>query len=90
MKKLFVLAALLMATTSAQAGNSISFQIEGHKIRIEAPKNCDSLSCIRISAPSISASSFGNFKGFNSKSIDDDEAYEPAPKACLLYTSRCV
>ena len=81
MKKLFVLAALLMATTSAQAGNSISFQIEGHKIRIEAPRNCDSLSCIRISAPSISGSSFGNFKGFNSKSIDDDEADEPAPKA---------
>ena len=80
MKKLFVLAALLMATTSAQAGNSISFQIEGHKIRIEAPKNCDSLSCIKISAPSLSGSSFGDFKGFNSKSSDDDVA-EPAPKA---------
>jgi uncharacterized protein (DUF2147 family) len=80
MKKFFVLAALLMATTSAQAGNSISFQIEGHKIRIEAPKNCDSLSCIKISAPSISGSSFGGFKGFKSNSSDDDVA-EPAPKA---------
>ncbi len=85
MKRLFVLAALLMATSSAQAGNSISFQIEGHQIRIEAPRNCDSLSCIKISAPSlsgssISGSSFGNFKGFKSKSIDDD-ADEPAPKA---------
>ena len=80
MKKLFVLAALLMATTTAQAGNSISFQIEGHKIRIEAPKNCDSLSCIKISAPSISGSSFGGFKGFKSKSSDDDVA-EPASNA---------
>ena len=38
MKKLFVLAALLMATPSAHAGNSISFQIEGHKIRVDAPQ----------------------------------------------------
>ncbi len=87
MKKLLILAALLMATTSAQAGNSISFQIEGHKIRIEAPRNCDSLSCIRISAPSISGSSIsgsslGNFKGFKSKgSGDDAEVAEPAPTA---------
>ncbi len=84
MKKLYVLAALLMLTTSAQAGNSISFQIEGHRIRIEAPKNCDSLSCIQISAPSLSGSSFGNFKGFKPKSSSDDNdvaerADPPAP-----------
>ncbi|QWG17441.1 DUF2147 domain-containing protein [Bradyrhizobium sediminis] len=82
MKKLYVLAALLMATSSAHAGNSISFQIEGHRIRIEAPRNCDSLSCIQISAPSLSGSSFGGFKGFKSKnSSDDDVVAEPAPKA---------
>jgi uncharacterized protein (DUF2147 family) len=85
MKKLFVLAALLMATSSAHAGNSISFQIEGHKIRVHAPRNCNSLSCIQISAPSlsdspISGSSLGNFKGFKSKgSSDDAEIAEPAP-----------
>ena len=78
MKKLFVLAALLMATTAAQAGNSISFEIEGHKIRIEAPKNCDSLSCIQISAPGLSGSGFG-FKSF--KSNDDDVAERPDPPA---------
>ena len=85
MKKLYVLAALLMATTSAHAGNSISFQIEGHRIRIEAPRNCDSLSCIQISAPSLSGSSFGGFKGFKSKSFNDDDdtavRAEPAPMA---------
>lgn len=79
MKKLYLLAALLMATTSAHAGNGISFTIEGHKIRIEAPKNCNSLSCIKVSAPSLSGSSFGNFKGFNSKSDGDDVASDPAP-----------
>ena len=68
MKKLLVLAALLMASPAAHAG-SISFQIEGHKVRVHAPRNCSSLSCIQISAPSlsdssISGSSFGNFKGF--------------------------
>jgi uncharacterized protein (DUF2147 family) len=65
MNKFYILAALLMATTSAQAGNGISFEIEGQRIRIEAPRNCDSLSCLRISAP--------GFKGFKSKRFDDDD-----------------
>jgi uncharacterized protein (DUF2147 family) len=66
MKKLFILAALFMATTSAHAGsNGISFEIEGQKIRIEAPRHCDSLSCIKISAP--------GFKGFKSNNLDDDD-----------------
>ena len=81
MKRLYALAALLMVTTSAQAGNSISFQIEGHKIRIEAPRNCSSLSCIQISAPSLSGSSFGGFKGFKSKSSDDDVVERTDPPA---------
>lgn len=83
MKRLYVIAALLLATTSAQAGNSVSFQIEGHRIRIEAPKNCDSLSCIQISAPGLSGSGFGGFNGFKSNSNDDDDvaalATTPAP-----------
>jgi uncharacterized protein (DUF2147 family) len=64
MKKFFVVAALLMATTTAHAGG-ISFEIEGQRIRIEAPRNCDSLSCIRITAP--------GFKGFKSQRFDDDD-----------------
>ncbi len=64
MKKLYILAALLMATTSAHAGG-ISFEIEGQRIRIEAPRNCDSLSCLKITAP--------GFKGFKSKRFDDDD-----------------
>ena len=50
MKKLIILAALLMATTSAHAGNGISFQINGERIRVEAPRNCNALSCIRITS----------------------------------------
>jgi uncharacterized protein (DUF2147 family) len=71
MKKFYLLAVLLMASTAAHAGNAVSLQIGGHKIRIEAPKNCDKLSCLQISAPSLSGSDL-SFKGFKS-SRDDDE-----------------
>jgi hypothetical protein len=84
MKKFCVLATLLIASTAAHAGNSISFEIEGHKIRIEAPKNCDTLSCIQVSAPGLTSSGFG-FKDIKSKLIDDNDevtqrADPPAPK----------
>ena len=82
MKKLIILAALLMATTSAHAGNSISFEIDGHKVRIEAPKNCDQLSCIKISG--------FDFKGHNSKRFDDDDdvAVKPEPPAPMPSAGR--
>jgi len=66
MKKLTLVDALLMTTTCAYAGNnSISFEIDGHKIRIEAPKNCDQLSCIKISG--------FDFNGFCAKRFDDSD-----------------
>jgi uncharacterized protein (DUF2147 family) len=86
MKKFYVLAALLMAstavaTTTAHAGNSISFEVNGNRVRIEVPRNCDSLSCLQISAPGLSGSGFG----FKDKSDDDNDVAErsdpPAPKA---------
>ena len=79
MKMRYVLAALLMTGTAAHAGNSISFEINGHHVRIEAPKNCSELSCIQISAPGVSASDFG-FKSIKTGS-DDDDVVRPAPKS---------
>jgi uncharacterized protein (DUF2147 family) len=81
MKKLFVAAALLMATTAAHAGNSVSFEIEGHRIHVEAPKNCNSLSCIQISGPGISGSAINlkGFKGFNNSDDDDVADNNPPP-----------
>jgi uncharacterized protein (DUF2147 family) len=76
MKKLYIVAALLMASTAAHAGNSLSFEIEGHKIRIEAPKNCTELSCLKISAPSLSG-----FNGFKSNNEDNDIADNSNPPA---------
>jgi uncharacterized protein (DUF2147 family) len=69
MKKLIVLAALLMASTAAHAGNAISFDVNGKHVRVELPRNCDSLSCLKITAPGLSGSDFG----FKSKHADDDD-----------------
>jgi len=72
-------AAILMAGSSAYAGSGISFEINGQKIHVEAPRNCDALSCIKITAPGL------NLKGFNlggGDSNDDDTTVAsttPAP-----------
>jgi uncharacterized protein (DUF2147 family) len=67
MKTFYFAAALLMASTAAHAGNGISFQIDGRKVHIEAPKNCDSLSCIQINGSGL------NLKNLKSKFTDDDD-----------------
>jgi hypothetical protein len=79
MKKIYILAALLMATTSAQAGG-ITFQVNGERVRIEAPRNCNALSCIKIIAPGYNGT-VGNIdlKGLGSKSKDDDDVVATAP-----------
>jgi uncharacterized protein (DUF2147 family) len=83
MKMRYVLAALLMTGTAAHAGNSISFEINGHRVRIEAPKNCSELSCIQISAPGVTAADFG-FKNTKTSRDEDDNVVvrndPPAPK----------
>jgi uncharacterized protein (DUF2147 family) len=76
MKKRYILLALLMTSTAAHAGNSVSFEINGHRIHIETPKNCDSLSCVQISAPGLSASDFG-FKSGKSTGTRDDADVAP-------------
>jgi uncharacterized protein (DUF2147 family) len=75
MKKTFYLAAaaaLLMASTSAHAGNGISFEIDGQKIHIEAARNCNSLSCISVSNNG-SAVNLKNMNLKGKKSVDDDD-----------------
>jgi len=76
MKTLYLAAALLMASTAAHAGSGISLVIDGQKIHIDAPKNCSSLDCLKITG--VNASKF-NVKGFGSKKDDDDDT--PAPVA---------
>lgn len=70
-------AALLLASTAvAQAGNSISFQIEGQRVRIETPRNCASLDCVTIVAPGLSNKPIKlnniNLNGLGGSKDDDD------------------
>ena len=84
MKKLYILAALLMATTSAHAGG-ITLQINGERVRVEAPRNCSGISCIKITSPGYTGT-LGNIdlKGMGKRKGDDDvvttaPAAPPAP-----------
>ncbi len=80
MKKLYILAALLMATTSAHAGG-ITFQINGERIRVEAPRNCNAISCVKVISPGYTGT-LGNvdLKGMGSKSKSDDDVVATAPR----------
>src|SRR5438552_17948857 len=66
MKRLCSLAALMVLTTSACAGESISFSVGGHRIRIEAPRNCRSTSCASVSVS-------GLFESRRRRDRDDDD-----------------
>jgi uncharacterized protein (DUF2147 family) len=88
MKLTLAATALFLASTGlAHAGNSISFQIEGQKIRIETPRNCASLDCVTILAPGLSKSPITlknidlnglGSKDFGSKDEDDVATSTPA------------
>jgi uncharacterized protein (DUF2147 family) len=68
MKTFTLAAALLLASTAVHAGQAISLDIDGHKIRIEAPRNCDALSCLKITG--LSGINLGGLKSGH----DDDDA----------------
>jgi uncharacterized protein (DUF2147 family) len=53
MKRIFALAALLLASSAAHAGDSYSFEIGGRTIHIDAPTGCDQPSCLSISIPGV-------------------------------------
>jgi hypothetical protein len=53
MRLLFAFAALMMIGSPVYAGDSISFMIAGHRVHIEAPRHCNSASCVSVSIPGI-------------------------------------
>ena len=89
MNKLYIAttALVLASTAAAHAGNSISFQIEGQRVRIETPRNCASLDCVTIVAPGLSNKPIRlnniNLNGLGSKDDDDTTpsttTVQPAP-----------
>jgi uncharacterized protein (DUF2147 family) len=68
MRKLVLIAAMLLASASAHAGG-YSFNVEGQKVRINIPRGCASLNCINVSAPGL-ADKF--------KTKDEDTSSTPA------------
>jgi uncharacterized protein (DUF2147 family) len=53
MKRICFLVVLMAFSSFAYAGNSFSFVVGGHRIRIEAPRYCNSASCVSVSIPGI-------------------------------------
>jgi uncharacterized protein (DUF2147 family) len=53
MRRLFPFAALMMIGSPVYAADSISFVIGGHRVHIEAPRHCNSASCVSVSIPGI-------------------------------------
>jgi hypothetical protein len=53
MKRFLYLVVLMALSSSAQAGNSFSFVVAGHGVTIEAPRDCNSPSCVSVSIPGI-------------------------------------
>ncbi|MGH6681782.1 MAG: DUF2147 domain-containing protein [Bradyrhizobium sp.] len=79
MKTFYLAAALLMTSTAAYASNSVAFDINGQKVRIDVPQRCDTLSCVQIEAPGLSKTpiklnTINWNKLFNSDDDDDDTA----------------
>jgi hypothetical protein len=46
-------AVLMVLSSSAQAGSSLSFVVGGHRVSIEAPRNCRSTSCVSVTIPGL-------------------------------------
>jgi uncharacterized protein (DUF2147 family) len=53
MKRFCYLIVLMVLSSSAYAGNSFSFVVGRHRVRIEAPRHCHSRSCVSVSIPGI-------------------------------------
>lgn len=71
MKRLFAIAAILLATTSAQAGESYSFDVGGRTVHIDALGDCRSTSCVSVSIPGVYES--GPRRPKRAKAADDRE-----------------
>lgn len=64
MKRFVFLAALMLFSSSADAG-TFSFAVGGHRVRLEAPRYCRSLSCVSLSVPGIFAARRGRYDDFD-------------------------
>jgi uncharacterized protein (DUF2147 family) len=80
MKRLGYLVVLMALSSSAQAGDTLSFVIGGHRVNIDAPRNCRSASCVSVSIPGI-------YQTRSRRDRNADTAVTPAPVAAPVATS---
>jgi uncharacterized protein (DUF2147 family) len=76
MKRFFYLVVPMLLSSSAHAGNSLSFSVAGHRIHIEAPRHCRSASCLSVSIPGIYVT-----RRFRDRDDDRDDAAPAKPVA---------
>ena len=74
MKRFWYLVVLMVLSSSAYAGDSLSFVVGGHRIRIEAPRHCNSPSCVSVSIPGI-------YESRRWRDSDDDDDRDVAAPA---------
>jgi hypothetical protein len=72
MKRCCYLLMLMLLGSSAYAGESYSFVVAGHRIHLEAPRGCNSTSCVSVSIPGI-------YETRRKRDRDDDAAPQAAP-----------
>jgi hypothetical protein len=53
MKRFCFLAVMMLASSSADAGGSVSFTVRGHRVHIEASRHCRAISCASVSISGI-------------------------------------
>ena len=75
MKRFCALAVLTLLGSPAQAGDSYSFVIGGHRIHIERPRHCNSASCVSVSIPGVYE------KRARRDRYDDDDTRSTTPVA---------
>lgn len=75
MRRFLYLAVLTALSSSAHAGNSLSFEVGGHRIFIEAARDCNSPSCVSVSIPGI----YETRDGRDRYDDDDDASDATAP-----------
>jgi hypothetical protein len=72
MKRCCYLLMLMLLSSSAYAGESYSFVVAGHRIHLEAPRGCNSTSCVSVSIPGI-------YETRRKRDRDDDGVPQAAP-----------
>lgn len=79
MKRIYLLAVLMVLSPSARAGSSISFTVGGHRVHIEASPHCRSTSCA-----SVSVSGIYDSRRKRDRFDDDDDDAAPVKPASPL------